>query len=161
MTSDREADALSSHLLEIAIGAAHAARRLLHPVRRADRDRRREEGFLRPRHRVRPRVRAADRRADPAGSPRTPTIVGEEGGQQGSGAVQWYVDPIDGTNNFVAGIPFFTVSIAAALDGRLLAGVVYDPSRQETFAASVAGGATLNGEPMRCTAAPSTRCHRC
>ena len=56
------------------------------------------------------------------------TIVGEEGGQQGSGAVHWYVDPIDGTNNFVAGMPFFCVSIAAALDGRLLAGVIYDPS---------------------------------
>src|SRR5436189_246608 len=37
------------------------------------------------------------------------TLIGEEGGAQGSGAVHWYVDPIDGTNNFVSGIPFFCV----------------------------------------------------
>lgn len=76
------------------------------------------------------------------------TILGEEGGFQGSGAVQWFVDPIDGTTNFALGIPFFNVSIAAALDGEILAGVVYDPMRQELFAASTRG-AFLNDRPIR------------
>lgn len=76
------------------------------------------------------------------------TILGEEGGSQGSGAVQWFVDPIDGTTNFALGIPFFNVSIAAALEGEILAGVVYDPMRQELFAAS-RQGAFLNDRPIR------------
>ena len=78
------------------------------------------------------------------------TLIGEEGGRRGEGAVHWFVDPIDGTVNFVAGIPFFCISIAAALGDRMLAGVVYDPVRRELMAASTAG-ATLNGEPIRCT----------
>lgn len=76
------------------------------------------------------------------------TILGEEGGSQGNGAVQWYVDPIDGTTNFAMGIPFFNVSIAAALEGQILAGVVYDPLRQELFAASTRG-AFLNERPIQ------------
>src|SRR5581483_5287207 len=76
------------------------------------------------------------------------TLVGEEGGAQGTGAVHWYVDPIDGTNNFVSGIPFFCVSIGAALGDQMLAGVIYDPVRDELMAAST-GGAFLNGTPMR------------
>lgn len=78
------------------------------------------------------------------------TLVGEEGGRRGTGAVHWYVDPIDGTNNFVSGIPFFCVSIAAAVGDALAAGVVYDPVRRELFVASAAG-ATLNGAPIRCS----------
>jgi len=153
MTPDREADALSSHLLEIAIGAAHAAGAYFTPFAGRIAIAAEKKGFFDP-------VTECDRESERRIVERIlhdhpdSTIVGEEGGQQGSGAVQWYVDPIDGTNNFVAGIPFFCVSIAAALDGRLLAGVVYDPSRQETFAASLAGGATLNGEPIRCTGSP-------
>jgi myo-inositol-1(or 4)-monophosphatase len=74
-------------------------------------------------------------------------IVGEESGAQGSGAVQWFVDPLDGTTNFAAGIPFFCVSIGAALNNQLLAGVIYDPLRRELFSANTAR-ATLNGEPI-------------
>jgi len=149
MTIDREADAFSSHLLEIAIGAAHAAGAYFAPYAGRIEIAAEKKGFFDP-------VTECDRQSERLIVERIfrdhpdSTIIGEEDGQQGSGAVLWYVDPIDGTNNFVAGIPFFCVSIAAALNDRLLAGVVYDPSRQETFAASTAG-ATLNGEPIRCT----------
>ncbi len=76
------------------------------------------------------------------------TIVGEEGGAQGDGSVHWYVDPIDGTSNFASGIPFFSVSIGAVLDDRILAGVIYAPIRRELFSASTVG-AFLNGEPIK------------
>lgn len=79
-------------------------------------------------------------------------ILGEEGGHQGSGRVEWIVDPIDGTSNFAHGVAFFCVSIAAALDGDLLAGVIYDPIAELLFSAN-AEGAWLNGEPL----APSAR----
>lgn len=74
-------------------------------------------------------------------------ICAEESGTRGSGSVEWYIDPIDGTNNFASGIPFFCVSIAAKVDGRLVAGVINDPVRGELFSASVAG-AHLNGMPL-------------
>ena len=80
-------------------------------------------------------------------------IVGEEGGLIGDGLVRWYVDPIDGTNNFASGIPFFCVSIGATVADRLVAGVVYDPIRDELFAAS-GGIATCNGEPILSRGAP-------
>jgi myo-inositol-1(or 4)-monophosphatase len=76
------------------------------------------------------------------------TIVAEEGGTRGGGSVRWFVDPIDGTNNFARGIPFFCVSIAAAVDGSLAAAVVHDPVRAETFTASE-DGTCLNGEEVR------------
>ncbi|GGQ26025.1 inositol phosphatase [Actinomadura coerulea] len=76
-------------------------------------------------------------------------VVGEEGGVGGGdGDLRWFVDPIDGTANFAVGLPFFCVSIGAALDGELVAGVVYDPVRDDMFTASL-DGATCNGEPMR------------
>jgi myo-inositol-1(or 4)-monophosphatase len=59
------------------------------------------------------------------------------------------VDPLDGTTNFAHNYPFFAVSIAAEVEGRLTAGVVFDPVRDEMFAAAVGGGATLNGRPIR------------
>jgi myo-inositol-1(or 4)-monophosphatase len=76
------------------------------------------------------------------------TIVAEEGGVRGRGELHWYVDPIDGTNNYARGIPFFCVSIAAALGDELLAGVIYDPIRHELFGASD-DGAFLNDVPIR------------
>jgi myo-inositol-1(or 4)-monophosphatase len=75
-------------------------------------------------------------------------IMGEEYGAKGDGSVRWYVDPIDGTSNFAAGIPFFCVSIGAVCDDRMMAGVIYDPIRQELFSASTQG-AFLNGQPIR------------
>ncbi|GAA4240943.1 inositol monophosphatase family protein [Actinomadura meridiana] len=89
-------------------------------------------------------------------------VVGEEGGTRGgpdgSGAsgdgVRWYVDPIDGTANFAVGLPFFCVSVAAVAGDELVAGVVYDPVRDDMFAADL-DGATCNGEPLRSRGAAS------
>ncbi|MDE3009783.1 MAG: inositol monophosphatase family protein [Pseudomonadota bacterium] len=60
----------------------------------------------------------------------------------------WCVDPIDGTSNFVNGIPYFAVSVALVRAGRPVLGVVYDPVADECFYAQRGGGAFLNGEPL-------------
>lgn len=74
-------------------------------------------------------------------------IVGEEGGRQGEGRVVWYVDPIDGTTNFARGLPSWCVSIAAEVDGALVAGVVHAPLTGETFRADLSG-AWLGAAPL-------------
>ncbi len=66
---------------------------------------------------------------------------------QKSGRV-WIVDPLDGTVNYANGIPFFCISIALIEGGRPVAGVVYDPSRDETFAGAIDGPSLLNGRPI-------------
>jgi myo-inositol-1(or 4)-monophosphatase len=75
-------------------------------------------------------------------------IVGEEGTRTDPSAeYRWYVDPLDGTTNFAHGYPVFCVSIALARhDDQLEAGVLYDPTRDELFAAERGQGATLNGK---------------
>ncbi len=65
----------------------------------------------------------------------------------------WVVDPLDGTINYAHGNPCYGVSIAVASRGRLLAGVVYDPERDECFAAAADEGARLNGAPMAVSSA--------
>jgi myo-inositol-1(or 4)-monophosphatase len=77
-------------------------------------------------------------------------IVAEEGGTRGRGELHWYVDPIDGTNNFARGVPFFCVSIGAAIGDTLVAAAIYDPVRDELFTGSERG-AFLNGRPIRST----------
>ncbi len=69
----------------------------------------------------------------------------------------WIVDPLDGTTNFLHGFPVFSVSVACAVAGELLAGVVLDPSRGELFAASRGGGATLDGRPIAVSSQPGLR----
>ena len=76
-------------------------------------------------------------------------ILGEEGGASGDGELRWIVDPLDGTINFLFGIPMFAVSVACEDAGGTIAGVVLDPNRDECFAATRSGPATLNGEPIR------------
>lgn len=77
-------------------------------------------------------------------------ILGEEGGLQGKGSdYRWYVDPLDGTTNFAHGFPVFCVSMALEYKGERIAGVVYDPTRDELFAAEEGGGAFLNGERIQ------------
>lgn len=79
-------------------------------------------------------------------------VVGEEscGGTAAPGeGCTWFVDPLDGTTNFVYGIPFFCVSIGLFMYGKMAAGVVYDPLRRECFHASRGNGAFLNGRPVR------------
>jgi len=61
----------------------------------------------------------------------------------------WIVDPIDGTTNFVHGMPLNMPSIAAAYKGRVVVGVIYDPHRDELFTATKGGGSFLNGNPIR------------
>lgn len=61
----------------------------------------------------------------------------------------WVVDPLDGTINYANGIPFFCVSIALVEAGRPVVGAIHDPTRGETFAATVDGPATLNGVAVR------------
>jgi myo-inositol-1(or 4)-monophosphatase len=86
-------------------------------------------------------------------------LLGEESGEHdgdaaghtatsGRGRV-WVVDPLDGTINYANGIPFFCVSIALVEEGRPVVGVVHDPSRGESFAATIDGPATLAGTPIR------------
>ena len=69
----------------------------------------------------------------------------------GEGRV-WVVDPLDGTINYANGIPFFCVSIALVEGGRPVMGVIHDPSRAETFAATADGPATVAGRPIQASA---------
>jgi myo-inositol-1(or 4)-monophosphatase len=76
-------------------------------------------------------------------------IMAEESpASAGRGEYRWYVDPLDGTTNFAHGFPQFAVSIALEHAGEVLVGVVHDPLREETFAATRGGGARLNGTPI-------------
>jgi myo-inositol-1(or 4)-monophosphatase len=76
-------------------------------------------------------------------------ILAEESGATGDHAVQWIIDPLDGTTNYMHGFPVFSVSIAVMEDGELQHGVVYDPLRQEIFSASRGQGAQLDGHKLR------------
>ena len=77
-------------------------------------------------------------------------FLGEEGGDEaGSSGLRWIVDPLDGTINFLFGIPQWAVSIAVEDADGVLAGVVYDPPRGELWAAERDGPATLDGRPVR------------
>ena len=75
-------------------------------------------------------------------------IVAEEGGESGEGEIRWVVDPLDGTINFLFGVPQFAVSVACENDAGTLAGVVLDPIRDEYFAATRSGAPTVNGVPI-------------
>jgi myo-inositol-1(or 4)-monophosphatase len=87
----------------------------------------------------------------------TDGMIAEESGEHASGAGgaptagvgrAWVIDPLDGTINYANGIPFFCVSIALVERGRPVVGVIHDPMRSETFAATDVGPATLNGRPV-------------
>ena len=71
-------------------------------------------------------------------------LLGEEGGERtGTSGVRWVVDPIDGTTNFVYGLPAYAVSIAAEVDGEVRAGVVLNAATGELYSATLGGGARL------------------
>ena len=77
-------------------------------------------------------------------------IVAEEGSGHVSGSgYRWFVDPLDGTTNFAHGFPHFNVSMGLEKDGELIAGVIYDPNRDELFAAEKGAGAHLNNRPIK------------
>jgi len=71
-------------------------------------------------------------------------ILGEEGGETGTGPVRWIVDPLDGTVNYLYGLPSWAVSIAAEVAGVVVAGAVCVPLQRSTFRATLGGGAWLD-----------------
>ena len=83
-------------------------------------------------------------------------ILGEEGGESGHGRVRWIIDPLDGTVNYLYGLPDWAVSIAAEVDGAIVAGVVAVPRHREVFTAVAGQGSWLHPDgapavPLRCT----------
>ncbi|TLS47559.1 inositol monophosphatase [Streptomyces montanus] len=91
----------------------------------------------------------ADRRPDDG-------VLGEEGASvQGSSGVQWVIDPLDGTVNYLYGQPTWAVSIAARKDGETVVGVVHAPLRGETYRAVLGEGAYVNDRPARVRPAPA------
>lgn len=90
-------------------------------------------------------IHAILHRAEPAFG-----FLGEEHGERYEAApLRWIVDPLDGTNNFVHGFPFFGVSIGLESRGRMLVGVIYDPMRRELFTAINGAGAFVNRTRLR------------
>jgi len=82
-------------------------------------------------------------------------IVAEESGElAGTDDHMWYIDPLDGTVNYVHGLPIYSVSIAYAEEGQLRLGAVYDPMHDELFSAEAGAAAWLNGEPIHPASAP-------
>ena len=90
---------------------------------------------------VRARIRAA--------RPHDAMLTEEGGAADGANGVRWIVDPLDGTTNYAHAFPAFSISIGVEVDGRREVGVVFDPMRDELFAAERGRGATLNGAPIR------------
>jgi myo-inositol-1(or 4)-monophosphatase len=82
-------------------------------------------------------------------------FLGEEGGRRGVGgeARTWIVDPLDGTSNFIAGFPFWCVSVAVREGNEIVAGAIWDPLRAELYSAERGSGAFRNGERLRVTGA--------
>ncbi|CAA0090151.1 Inositol-1-monophosphatase [Zhongshania aliphaticivorans] len=80
-------------------------------------------------------------------------FLGEESGQTGNAdsPYQWVIDPIDGTTNFIHGIPHFAISIACVHQGQIEHAVILDPIRREEFTASRGRGAQVNGRRVRVT----------
>ncbi len=80
-------------------------------------------------------------------------VLGEEGGAQkagrGGGRYTWVIDPLDGTSNYLRGLPHYCVSIALTENGEPVHGVIFDPIRNELFVASRGGGAVLNDRKIR------------
>ena len=80
------------------------------------------------------------------------TFNAEESGHAAGDEYEWFIDPLDGTTNFAHGFPVFAVSIALARRGQLIAGVIYDPLRDELYTAEAGQGAYCNGASLRVSA---------
>jgi myo-inositol-1(or 4)-monophosphatase len=79
-------------------------------------------------------------------------VLGEEGtAAAGTSGVRWVLDPVDGTVNYLYGLPGWSVSVAAEVDGEVMVGVVEIPTYGDTFAAVLGAGATRNGRPVGVT----------
>jgi len=79
-------------------------------------------------------------------------LTEESKGREGSGSYRWILDPLDGTTNYAHGYPFFCVSLALEKDGQIIWGIIYDPLREELFAAEAGRGATVNGKALQVSA---------
>ena len=77
------------------------------------------------------------------------SILAEESGKKAGNEYQWIIDPLDGTKNFLHGIPHYAVSIGVKINNRLEYGVIYDPAKQELFTAERGRGAQLNNTRIR------------
>lgn len=89
---------------------------------------------------------------------RTPdaSVLGEEDGDVGGpSSIGWIIDPIDGTVNLTYELPVISVSVAATVNGEVVAGCVVDPHRGEVFSACLRGGARCDGEPISVSGAAS------
>ena len=80
---------------------------------------------------------------------RIPFSAKKEGFKIRGSNIVWVVDPIDGTSNFIRGIPFWCVSVGIVLDRHPLVGVIYDPVNEDFYAAAVGYGAFKNGKLIR------------
>lgn len=79
-------------------------------------------------------------------------VLAEEGGDRpGRSGVRWLIDPIDGTTNYVYDLPAYSVSIAAEIDGTVVAGAVYEPRGETLYSAVLGRGARRNGQPISCS----------
>ncbi|MEN0066634.1 MAG: inositol monophosphatase family protein [Myxococcota bacterium] len=130
--------------LDVAVAAAHAAARVIA-----------ETGPLAVQHKgTFDLVTQADVTAEQAIrrvlTEHTPdiAILGEEGGGGATASTRWVVDPIDGTTNFVHGVPHYGISIALEVDGEPVVGVIHNPSRQELYRAAKGQGAWLGDERL-------------
>ena len=145
---------LSEELLSVAVAAATRAARLI------------EEAKGRPREHISTKTsptdlvtevdRAAERCVVSELSDRRPddAILAEEGtSREGTTGVRWVIDPLDGTTNYLFGVPAYSVSVAAEVDGRAEVGVVVDPSRNEIWRAARGRGAWRNDQPLQLDAA--------
>jgi len=104
-------------------------------------------------------VSAADRRAEDIlhaelekSRPGYGFLMEESGVAEGDPQQRWIIDPLDGTTNFLHGIPIFAISVALERQGKLAAGVIYNPVTQELYTAERGGGAFLNDRRLRVAA---------
>jgi myo-inositol-1(or 4)-monophosphatase len=148
-------DPLRTELLEIALEAARRAGRLLHTGRPDDLGVAATKSS--PIDVVTEMDLAAEKLITEYIGDRRPEdgYMGEEGASnEGSSGVRWVIDPLDGTVNYLYGLPSWGVSIAVEVDGHAVVGVVAAPARGETFHTVAGGGAFRNGERVRCRPTP-------
>ena len=136
-------------LLDVAMAAAHAGGRVLQdllPAERAIATKRTRTDL----------VTDADREAEAAivacirsHFPDDAILSEERGAEPGRSGYRWIIDPLDGTTNYAHRFPIYCVSVAVEAGGQVLAGAVYDPTRDEMFAARRGVGASLNGQRVR------------
>jgi myo-inositol-1(or 4)-monophosphatase len=90
-----------------------------------------------------------------AARPGDPILTEESGATAGDGAVRWILDPIDGTVNYLYGVPYYGVSLAAEVDGEIVAAVVHNAATGESYTAVRGQGAFAGGRRLRGTAVTS------